>query len=77
MATSGLLTETKDDLSFQETTQEDIFTVEEMKAQIASYEEEFGMSSQEFLEQMKNGTAPDTFDTMYWMALLRALSQLS
>ena len=78
MAASGLLeTKDKEDVSFQEITQEDILTVEEMKAQIARYEKDFGMSSEEFLQQMKNGTAPDTFEAMDWMALLRFLSQVS
>jgi hypothetical protein len=43
----------------------------DIASQIAQYEREFGMSSDEFLQRMREGTAPDTFETMDWMILLR------
>lgn len=48
-----------------------VLTQEEIEAQIAHYEKVFGMSSEVFLQQMQNGTADDTFETMHWMMLLR------
>lgn len=44
---------------------------EEIENQIASYEQVFGMSSEEFLERVREGAAPDTFETMDWKILLR------
>ncbi len=32
--------------------------------------EKFDMSSEEFMQRMRSGTAPDTVDTMHWMILL-------
>ena len=79
MATSELLTKTKGRLNRQERPQEEddssLLSNEEITAQIASYEKKFGMSSQEFLQRMENGTAPDTFETMDWMILLRHQSR--
>jgi len=44
---------------------------EDIEHQIAHYEQQFGMSSEEFSRRMREGTAPDTFETMDWMILLR------
>ncbi len=52
----------------------DILSEDDIKSQIEEYEKEFGMSSEEFLRQKRKGTAPDTFETMYWMGLLLHLS---
>ena len=43
----------------------------DIELQIAEYEEQFGMSSDEFLHRWHNGDAPDTFETMDWRILLR------
>jgi hypothetical protein len=48
-----------------------VLTQEEIEAQIDHYEKVFGMSSEEFLQRMRAGTADDTFETMHWMMLLR------
>ena len=81
MAIVELLPDTKEVVRSQKTYQEkddsSLLSEEEIQAQIAEYEEKFGMSSQEFLQQMQDGTAPDTFETMYWMGLLRHLSRVS
>ncbi|MCP4104599.1 MAG: hypothetical protein GY749_03525 [Desulfobacteraceae bacterium] len=52
----------------------DILSEDDIKARIEEYEKQFGMSSEEFLRQKRKGTAPDTFETMYWMGLLLHLS---
>ncbi|MCP4350281.1 MAG: hypothetical protein GY795_32815 [Desulfobacterales bacterium] len=52
----------------------DILSEDEIKSQIEEYEKKFSMSSEEFLLQKRKGTAPDTFETMYWMGLLLHLS---
>ncbi len=52
----------------------DILSEDEIKSRIEEYEKKFGMSSEDFLQQKRNGTAPDTFETMYWMGLLLHLS---
>ncbi len=52
----------------------DILSEDDIKARIEEYEKKFGMSSEEFLRQKREGTAPDTFETMYWMGLLLHLS---
>ena len=46
---------------------------EEIAAIISRYEDRFQMSSKEFLQRVSEGTAPDTFETMDWMILLRNL----
>lgn len=43
----------------------------EIEEKIARYESQFDMSSAEFLQQRQEGTAPDTFETMEWMILLK------
>lgn len=48
-----------------------LISQEEIGQKIARYEQAFGMSSREFLQTMKEGIAPDTFETMDWMILLR------
>ncbi len=40
------------------------------ETRIARYEKQFGMSSEEFLEAWRDGTAPDTMETMDWSILL-------
>lgn len=45
--------------------------IEEAEQLIAHYEQLFVMSSEEFLRRVKDGTAPDTFETMDWVILLR------
>ncbi len=52
----------------------DILSEDDIKSQIEEYEKKFGMSSEEFLRKKREGTAPDTFETMYWMGLLLHLS---
>jgi hypothetical protein len=44
---------------------------QEIEDQIALYEQAFGMSSDEFLLRVHEGTAPDTFEAMDWLVLLR------
>ncbi len=39
---------------------------EELDAEIASYERDYGMSSAEFYEKFVRGEMPDTFDTNAW-----------
>lgn len=56
---------------------EEVLTEEEIRTQIAAYEQRFEMSSAEFLRHKQNGTAPDTFETMYWMGLLRHLARVA
>lgn len=46
-------------------------TSEDVESQIAHYECRFSMSSEEFLKRWREGTAPDTFETMDWLILLR------
>jgi len=46
---------------------------EEIEMQIAEYEKQYGMTSEEFMRQMREGTAPDEFETMSWMISLRTL----
>jgi hypothetical protein len=46
-------------------------TTEEVAQRIAGYERMFGMSSEEFLERVRESTAPDTFETNVWMVLLK------
>jgi hypothetical protein len=48
-----------------------VMSHEEIEQQIGHYEQMFGMSSEAFIEQVRAGTAPDTFETMDWMILLR------
>lgn len=43
----------------------------EIEEKIARYEKLFGMSSAAFLQRWREGTAPDTFETMDWAILLR------
>lgn len=45
-------------------------TQEELDERIKRYEEQFGMTSEEFLEKWNKGEAPDTFETMLWSTLL-------
>ncbi len=46
---------------------------EEIEMKISEYEEAYNMSSDEFMRQMRDGTAPDEFETMSWMILLRTV----
>lgn len=43
----------------------------EVEAEIAGYEAMYGMSSEDFLEQCRLHTAPDTFETNDWRILLK------
>jgi hypothetical protein len=47
-----------------------IMTDEEVRAIIAGFEKQFGMTSEEFLRQRKAGTEPDTWETNAWLSLL-------
>ncbi len=49
---------------------EEQMTHEEIEAQIMAYERMYGMNSEEFLRLVHDHTAPDTFETNVWMALL-------
>lgn len=50
---------------------EDMFmSREEVLEIIARYEQQFGMTSEEFLRQWKVGTAPDLWETNSWAMLL-------
>ena len=51
--------------------QDAVATDEEVEAEIKKYEQQFGMSSEEFLEQMRLGTAPDEAGIIDWMLLLK------
>lgn len=44
---------------------------EEVEAEIKEYERKFGMSSEEFLEQVRLGTAPDEAGIIDWKLLLK------
>lgn len=46
-------------------------TRSEIETQIAQYEEQFGMSSEEFLQQMEEGRTPDSFEAIDWAILLK------
>lgn len=48
-----------------------IATDEEIEAAIKKHEQEFGMSSEEFLEQVRLGTAPDEAGIIDWKLLLK------
>ena len=48
-----------------------VMSQDEIERQLAHYEQVFGMSSEEFLKRKRDGTVPDTFETMDWMILLR------
>ena len=48
-----------------------VISQQEIEDQIAHYERTFGMSSEEFMQQVQEGTAPDTFEAMHWRILLR------
>ncbi len=50
--------------------QEAVATDEEIEAEIKQYEQQFGMSSEEFLEQVRLGTAPDEAGIIGWKLLL-------
>ncbi|MDM8550113.1 hypothetical protein QUF72_08555 [Desulfobacterales bacterium HSG2] len=43
---------------------------EEIETKISEYEKAYGISSDEFMRQMREGIAPDEFETMDWMMLL-------
>lgn len=51
--------------------QEAVATDEEVEAAIKKYEQQFGMSSEEFLEQVRLGTAPDEAGIIDWKLLLK------
>ncbi len=44
---------------------------DDIESQIAVYERQFGMTSDEFMQQVRDGDVPDTFETMAWTILLR------
>ncbi len=48
-----------------------VMSHEEIERQIEHYERVYGISSEAFIEQVRAGIAPDTFETMDWMILLR------
>jgi hypothetical protein len=48
-----------------------LITDEQIAERIAEYEQHFGINSDEFLQQMRDGTIEDSFETMDWMILLR------
>lgn len=50
-----------------------ILTRGEILAIIAGYEKQFGMTSDEFRQRWKAGTAPDVFETNEWAILLDSL----
>jgi hypothetical protein len=41
----------------------------ELVAEVKGYEEKYGMTTEEFRKQWKDGTAPDTFETNAWNML--------
>ncbi len=47
-----------------------IMSQEEARALVKRYEQQFGMTSEEFLRQWKAGTAPDLWETNAWAMLL-------
>lgn len=47
-----------------------LLTHEEIDRRIAQYESQYDMTSEEFLRRRREGTAPDTFETMVWAILL-------
>ncbi len=46
-------------------------TEQEVEEQIAYYEQKFGMSSEEFLQSVADGTAPDEDGIISWKLLLK------
>jgi hypothetical protein len=46
----------------------------ELEAKIKRYEEQFGMSSEEFLQRWNAGDMPDTFETNAWSIILDFLN---
>jgi hypothetical protein len=48
-----------------------LMTDEEVEERIAHYEKLYGFSSEEFLKRRKEGTAPDSFEAMAWMMMLK------
>ena len=47
-----------------------IMTEDEIRAIIVGYEQQYGMSSEEFLRQWKADTASDTWETNSWAMFL-------
>jgi len=48
-----------------------IMTDEDVEREIRAYEEQFGMSSEEFLSQKRKGEFPDIFEAIAWQVLLK------
>jgi hypothetical protein len=46
-------------------------TAQEREQKIAAYEAMFGMSSEQFLQEVEEGRRPDSFEAMDWASLLR------
>lgn len=67
------LKNTQRDEPYEGVPEEAILTQDEIKHIIAGYEEQFGMTSDEFRKRWKDGTAPDVFETTEWAVLLDSL----
>ena len=67
---TGVAVRSYPEVTWCEPTEPGAMTREDIQAQIAAYEQMFGLSSEELLQSVRDGTAPDTFETNVWMALL-------
>jgi hypothetical protein len=48
-----------------------VMTDEEVEAEIAALEQEYGMTSEEMLRRLDEDTLEESFDLLYWEVLLR------
>ena len=48
-----------------------IMTKEEIEEMITRFEKQYGMTSEEFLKRREEGTAPDSWEAMTWVTLLK------
>ena len=67
---TGVAVSSSPKVIWREPTEPGEMTREDIQEQIAVYEQMFGMSSEELLQSVHDGTVPDTFEINVWMALL-------
>ena len=53
----------------------DEMTQAEIRAEIAEYEADYGMSSEQMLDMDRDGTLPDSFDFGAWKLLVSYLDE--
>jgi len=61
------------DLHYEGVPDEAILTRAEILAIIGEYENQFGMTSDEFRKRWQEGSVPDVFETNSWAMLLKYL----